>query len=173
MEVEVDNVEDFLAHYGIKGMRWGVRRPVGKDGLVGSGGSSKTSAGSNKTKDGKIIDIHGRKKDSKPVKRVLTFRPDGSVSSVKVTRKAAESYLKKMEKYAGRDLTNPRNISKLNKYGDKLMTNLSFRIENGQVIPDFKQSNNVYVADYIDKTLRAQGYRPMSELQKKKEVERW
>ena len=26
-----------LTHYGIKGMKWGVRRPVGPDGLVGSG----------------------------------------------------------------------------------------------------------------------------------------
>lgn len=32
-----------LVHYGIKGMRWGVRRPEGSDGLV-KGGSSKKRA---------------------------------------------------------------------------------------------------------------------------------
>ena len=32
---EVHEVEQFLAHYGVKGMKWGVRRPVGKDGKVG------------------------------------------------------------------------------------------------------------------------------------------
>lgn len=30
-EVEVD---DFLAHYGVKGMQWGKRRPVGPSGLI-------------------------------------------------------------------------------------------------------------------------------------------
>lgn len=36
MELELDNVETEveLKHYGVKGMRWGVRRAVGKDGLV-------------------------------------------------------------------------------------------------------------------------------------------
>lgn len=30
--------QNHLAHYGIKGMKWGVRRPVGPDGLVGGSG---------------------------------------------------------------------------------------------------------------------------------------
>jgi len=34
-DLEVHEVEEFLAHYGVKGMQWGVRRPVGKDGRVG------------------------------------------------------------------------------------------------------------------------------------------
>lgn len=33
--------DDALAHYGIKGMRWGVRRPDGPEGTVSSGTSSK------------------------------------------------------------------------------------------------------------------------------------
>lgn len=33
-EVAVSGVEKMLAHYGIKGMRWGVRRNVGSDGRV-------------------------------------------------------------------------------------------------------------------------------------------
>lgn len=35
----MDTLEDTLAHFGIKGMRWGVRRPVGSSGHV-EGGSS-------------------------------------------------------------------------------------------------------------------------------------
>ena len=34
---------DFLKHYGVQGMRWGVRRPVGPDGLVTT--SSKSATG--------------------------------------------------------------------------------------------------------------------------------
>jgi len=38
-------LEEFLTHYGILGMRWGVRRPVGSDGLVNpkSSGSIRLS----------------------------------------------------------------------------------------------------------------------------------
>lgn len=36
-----DPVNSFLKHYGIKGMKWGVRRREGSDGRVIRGGSSK------------------------------------------------------------------------------------------------------------------------------------
>lgn len=34
MEIEVEDPEEFLAHYGVKGMKWGVRRKRGADGRV-------------------------------------------------------------------------------------------------------------------------------------------
>jgi len=34
---------EFLKHYGVQGMRWGVRRPIGPDGLVTT--SSKSATG--------------------------------------------------------------------------------------------------------------------------------
>jgi hypothetical protein len=40
-----DTVDDILAHYGIKGMRWGVRRKEGSDGrVIGKAGGSKRPA---------------------------------------------------------------------------------------------------------------------------------
>ena len=43
--------DDYLEHYGIKGMKWGVRREEGPDGLVGKNKSSKEPTGdSNKSK---------------------------------------------------------------------------------------------------------------------------
>ena len=42
---ELDAYDDELAHYGIKGMKWGVRRPVGSDGLVQKGGAAAKKVG--------------------------------------------------------------------------------------------------------------------------------
>lgn len=42
--------DDYLAHYGIKGMKWGVRRKPGPDGTVGTG-SGKTKTNKSKMTD--------------------------------------------------------------------------------------------------------------------------
>lgn len=34
MIYEDDYLEEYLQHHGIKGMKWGVRRPVGSNGLI-------------------------------------------------------------------------------------------------------------------------------------------
>lgn len=39
-----EEADEILVHYGIKGMRWGVRRPVGTDGLVGGPGAGSSGA---------------------------------------------------------------------------------------------------------------------------------
>lgn len=39
-----ETFEDVLAHYGIKGQKWGVRRRAGKDGTVGSTAKSDDTA---------------------------------------------------------------------------------------------------------------------------------
>lgn len=40
----VEEADDILMHYGIKGMKWGVRRSVGPDGRVSSGGVARKTA---------------------------------------------------------------------------------------------------------------------------------
>lgn len=45
----LDSVKNFLAHYGVKGMKWGVRRERGPDGTVTGGKSSGAKPGSGET----------------------------------------------------------------------------------------------------------------------------
>lgn len=39
----MNEVDDFLAHYGVRGMRWGVRRYQNKDGSLTTAGKKKIS----------------------------------------------------------------------------------------------------------------------------------
>ena len=45
VETQPLTIEEALAHYGVKGMKWGVRRPVGSDGLIQKGGSAAKKVG--------------------------------------------------------------------------------------------------------------------------------
>lgn len=54
--------EDYLAHYGIKGMRWGIRRDVGPDGTIGSGTGKATT---NKSKMTDATEVQQTKKKAR------------------------------------------------------------------------------------------------------------
>lgn len=56
-----NDVDSFLEHYGIIGMKWGVRRPVGPDGLVGSGSGKSTKARDKQTKAERRKDVKERR----------------------------------------------------------------------------------------------------------------
>lgn len=57
---DFDDLDDFLAHFGVKGMKWGVRRRVGPDGLV-KGSVDSAIADGQKPKSGKEVDRMVRK----------------------------------------------------------------------------------------------------------------
>ena len=42
---EVMSLEEAIEHYGIKGMKWGVRRPIGSDGLINKASNIAKSVG--------------------------------------------------------------------------------------------------------------------------------
>ena len=42
---EVMSLEEAIEHYGIKGMKWGVRRPIGSDGLINKASNTAKSVG--------------------------------------------------------------------------------------------------------------------------------
>lgn len=64
MLIEVEDPEEFLSHYGVKGMRWGVRRKRGPGGRVTRG--PRSEAGYRVNKRGREMrvrtDNRGRKR---------------------------------------------------------------------------------------------------------------
>lgn len=58
--------DSYLAHHGIKGMKWGVRRDVGSDGTVGSG-SGKTKTNKSKMSDSTKAEQTAKKAKKKGV----------------------------------------------------------------------------------------------------------
>ena len=49
---EMHEVEEFLAHFGVKGMQWGKRRPLGPNGLI----KKSTTANKGKTRRAKRVE---------------------------------------------------------------------------------------------------------------------
>ena len=52
---ESNNVELELLHYGIKGMRWGIRRPVGSNGLIRKTAKDAKRIDATKSEDSKAV----------------------------------------------------------------------------------------------------------------------
>ena len=81
---DIHDVEDFLAHFGVKGMKWGKRRPVGKNGRV-----SRTKSGyanRNNAKGDKKLDKARASRDKSRAK----------LKKAKSKTKAYESSLKRI-----------------------------------------------------------------------------
>lgn|SRR5699024_6339465 len=65
---ESNNVELELLHYGIKGMKWGVRRPVGSNGLIRKTAKNAKRIDATKSEDSKAV--AGLRKKAKKTKNI-------------------------------------------------------------------------------------------------------
>lgn len=84
-----------LEHYGVKGMKWGVRRRVGSDGLVVGAvkkGLAKTTAKVQNTQ-GKV----NTKKANKARKDAKSFRDGSEQLKSQFTNKEINSFVKQFE----------------------------------------------------------------------------
>lgn len=106
-----DSIDDYLAHYGILGMKWGVRRRRGPDGTVGSA-TSKINSLTNRIKapDGpeevKVRALPGKKaqaqggrgrRASEDAKRAAAIKQVAKASSVDaLSNKQLETLIKRM-----------------------------------------------------------------------------
>lgn len=96
-------LDEVLAHHGIKGMRWGVRRRTGSDGRVSGGSSHETSSDA-----ARATDYHTRARSSgthtlsNQELRHLTDRMTLEMRYSEMTAKQApKSKLKTGGKFAG------------------------------------------------------------------------
>ena len=66
-----DNLELELLHYGIKGMKWGVRRPVGSDGLIKGAVRKARKLDAPKSEDSKAVaKLRKKAKKTKNIKNM-------------------------------------------------------------------------------------------------------
>ena len=60
--------ENYLEHYGIKGMKWGVRRKPGPDGTIGTG-SGKTKTNKSKMSDESKDEVKSEEEEKKALRK--------------------------------------------------------------------------------------------------------
>lgn len=95
-----DEIEDFLAHYGVKGMRWGVKRGVVKSG---------------KERTKKEDKVRAKRKDAKRRRQVLSDKDlDGLVKRLEQE--------KKLKSLLDEDLSPGRTVTK------KLLANAGTKV---------------------------------------------
>lgn len=113
MEISLDDVgikkDDKLKHYGIKGMKWGVRRPKGSDGTVVKNPNAIKRAGT-RIKD----EFRSLQREAKWSKEPITTF-DETVLKTKLERISAENKLKaygKRKEYIKRDTISDEDLKK-------------------------------------------------------------
>lgn len=144
-------VEQHLAHFGIKGMKWGVRRKRGPDGRVQGGDSSNSSSDTSKPKKSRR---KGGKSQAKKVKV-------GDLSDVELKEAVARMQLEKQYK----QLVAEQNAAQLTR-GQKLTKAV---ISSGTDIAasQSKRAANAYVGHLVDQQMKKAGINSKKKKKKK------
>ena len=108
-------MENSLVHYGILGMKWGIRRFQNKDGTLTAAGKARYSD-------------HLTKKDNKWIKK----------NAAKITEKARKKSSKELIKYANELMKDPNAVNKsgklsaatINAYNQKMASLMNERVSN-------------------------------------------
>lgn len=89
--------ENYLSHYGILGMKWGVRRTPAQLGKGKTSSTKKGKASTEKSKKSKRSSASKSKADTKPVKKKLSEMSDEEIRA-KIQRLELEKKYKDLER---------------------------------------------------------------------------
>lgn len=107
--------EDALVHYGIPGMRWGVRRDVGSDGRVRNNKVAQAKARKAEVKAPVKAKPKKAKKQLTPEQRLARAQMVGAAAAIGVGVAAEiwaneEQYKKAYKQYKNRPVKIPKNV---------------------------------------------------------------
>lgn len=136
----METVEQVLEHFGIKGMKWGVRRKRGPDGRVGGGSSDSGSSSSGSSSDRK------RKLDS------TSGRERKSLSNKQLKDAVERMNLEKQYSQLTGERAKPTKSQKLLEEGKKVAANVARQ--------QVTNAANKVVGNYIDTKLKTSGLIP-------------
>lgn len=102
-----DATTDILEHFGVKGMKWGVRRPRGKNGRVGSTQKTKFQKSPSRLSDAELAKRVKRLEMEKKYNELNeTPKSEGKKMASRIVRTVGEETITKITKevayYAGK-----------------------------------------------------------------------
>lgn len=174
MEYEIHK-SDELAHWGIKGMRWGVRRYQNKDGSLTPAGEKRRAK-----LEGKLNDLGGSSKKStassaeaKPNKKKSTSEMDDNELARAINRARMEDEYRRLRpepvkkpsfiKQLANDALKPAMINSGKKLAETAMSNLISNLTKGKADPNSlealkKTYDTLKYKTDIDKMLHPEKY---------------
>ena len=109
-----EEVLDFLAHYGVKGMKWGVRRDRGNSGSSSKGQANASDASSKSKKLTKRQEDLSRYSDDKLASKIFEKKGLDTLSDAELSRLTKRMQLE--QSYRELSAKRPRERSKAEKF---------------------------------------------------------
>lgn len=155
MECEIYK-SDELCHYGVQGMRWGIRRYQNKDGSLTPAGQKRRAK-----LEGKLEQLNGKKSNSgeaAPRKKTVSEMTEDELRERTNRMRAEKDYYDAARNLAA---ANPRKVSK----GERFMNSLM----NDVVAPAAKNTGKAWLEKFMKDKLGLNEKDPVDRLKKEAE----
>lgn len=155
MEYEIYK-SDELCHYGVQGMRWGIRRYQNKDGSLTPAGQKRRAK-----LEGKLEQLNGKKSNSgeaAPRKKTVSEMTEDELRDRTNRMRAEKDYYDAARNLAA---ANPRKVSK----GERFMNGLM----NDVVAPAAKNAGKAWLEKFMKDKLGLNEKDPVDRLKKEAE----